>query len=118
MWICRQWTKRQNEWTSDFDNFATEAEAKEHGDIFVSLKGYEDDAREYEVYECPEYTVYGREITQDDMDNIGSYMDDEIREELHSALSPCEPAVFLKAYLDKDPDFRELLESEFDFKEA
>ena len=60
-------------------------------------------------------TIYERKITQDDMDNIATYMDDEIRERLHSELAPCEPEEFLAAYLEKDPEFEELLGREFDF---
>ena len=60
-------------------------------------------------------TIYERKITQDDMDNIATYMDDEIRERLHSELAPCEPEEFLAAYLEKDPEFEELLVREFDF---
>lgn len=61
-------------------------------------------------------TIYGRKITQDDMNNIATYMDDEIRETIHSKLAPCEPEEFISAYLDADPCFVELLEQEFDFR--
>jgi len=61
-------------------------------------------------------TIYGRAITQDDMSNISSYMDDEIRERLHGELAPCTPEEFLSAYLDADPDFESLIENEFDFE--
>lgn len=60
-------------------------------------------------------TIYGRKITQEDMDNIASYMDDEIREELHAELAPCEPEEFLKRYIEEDSDFLEILQNEFDF---
>jgi hypothetical protein len=60
-------------------------------------------------------TIYERKITQDDMDNIATYMDDEIRERLHFELAPCEPEEFLAAYLENDPEFEEMLEREFDF---
>lgn len=36
---------------------------------------------------------------------IAELMDDEIRERLHSELSPCAPGEFLTAYLSADPDF-------------
>ena len=61
-------------------------------------------------------TIYGKKITQEDMDVIGSYMNDEIREDLHADLAPCAPEEFLSAYLERDPDFLKLLESEFDFR--
>ena len=53
------------------------------------------------------------EITQELMDTIATYMDDEKREKVHFELAPCQPEEFLKRYLELDPDFEELLESEF-----
>lgn len=53
------------------------------------------------------------ELTQDLMDTIASYMDDDKRETVHAELAPCEPEEFLKRYLELDPDFEELLENEF-----
>lgn len=61
-------------------------------------------------------TIYGRKIEKDDMSSIASYMDDEIRERLHSALAPCTHEEFIAAYLAEDPDFIEILEKEFDFE--
>ena len=52
-------------------------------------------------------------LTQDLMDTIASYMDDDKRETVHAELAPCEPEEFLKRYLDLDQDFEELLEKEF-----
>lgn len=49
-WICRQWIETEHGWTSDFDRFETEEEAREHGQIFVSLVHASELAREYEVY--------------------------------------------------------------------
>lgn len=60
-------------------------------------------------------TIYNRPITQEDMDIIGTYMDDDIREELHSKLAPCEPDEFIREYLAADPDFEDLLRNEFYF---
>lgn len=62
-------------------------------------------------------TVYGRKITQNDMDAIAIHMNDEIREQVHFQLAPCTPDEFLAAYLEKDPDFEDLLKSEFGWKE-
>ncbi len=58
---------------------------------------------------------YGEEftLTQELMDTIASYMDDEKRESVHFELAPCEPEKFLKRYLELDPDFEELLDNEF-----
>lgn len=59
--------------------------------------------------------INGRPMDNEDFENIVSYMDDEIRENLHGAIAPCSNEEFLTAYLEKDPDFMELLESEFGF---
>lgn len=56
-------------------------------------------------------------ITQETMDTITTYMDDDIRETVHFELAPCSPEEFLKRYLELDPNFREVLESEFDYIE-
>ena len=53
------------------------------------------------------------ELTQELMDTIASYMDDDKRETVHAELAPCEPEEFLKRYLELDPDFEELLKNEF-----
>lgn len=52
-------------------------------------------------------------LTKDDLDIIAIYMDDEIRERVHNELAPCEPEEFLVRYLELDPDFEILLQSEF-----
>lgn len=52
-------------------------------------------------------------LDQDLMDTIGTYMDDDIREQVHSELAPCEPEEFLKRYLELDPDFEDVLINEF-----
>ena len=49
------------------------------------------------------------------MDTIGSYMDDEKREQVHAELAPCTPEEFLARYLELDTDFEELLRIEFDY---
>ena len=58
---------------------------------------------------------YGEEtkINQELMDIIASYMDDDKRETVHAELAPCEPEEFLTRYLELDPNFEELLNSEF-----
>ena len=53
------------------------------------------------------------ELTQELMDTIASYMDDDKREHVHFELAPCEPEEFLKRYLELDPYFEYLLDSEF-----
>lgn len=59
--------------------------------------------------------VYGRKMTKDDLDEIATYMNNEIREKLHS-LAPCEPEEFLAAYIEQDPEIMEILENEFEFE--
>ena len=61
-------------------------------------------------------TIFERKITKNDMDNIASYMDDEIREELHNEIAPCSHEEFISAYIKRDPSFEEFLEQEFNFK--
>lgn len=55
-------------------------------------------------------------ITQEKMDIIATYMDDDIRERLHFELAPCEPEEFLKRYVEEEPEFSEFLKSEFDLE--
>lgn len=52
-------------------------------------------------------------LDQELMDTIATYMDDEIREQVHAEIAPCEPEEFLRRYLELDPEFLELLENEF-----
>ena len=52
-------------------------------------------------------------LKQDLMDTIASYMDDHIREDLHFRIAPCSPDLFLREYTKRDPDFVDLLKSEF-----
>lgn len=52
-------------------------------------------------------------LTQNIMDDISIYMDSEIREELHFKLAPCKPEIFLKEYIKRDPEFKELVKNEF-----
>lgn len=52
-------------------------------------------------------------ISQKTMDAIAVFMDDEIREKVHYELAPCDPEMFLRRYLELDPDFANVLKSEF-----
>ena len=58
---------------------------------------------------------YGRKfnITQELMDTIAAYMNDDIREDLHFKLAPCKPDLFLREYVKRDPEFEKLLYDEF-----
>ena len=60
-------------------------------------------------------TRYGEEykLSEELLDTIASYMDDNKREKVHFELAPCEPEEFLKRYLELDPDFEDVLKSEF-----
>lgn len=60
-------------------------------------------------------TRYGEDykLDQELLDTIGTYMDDDKREQVHFELAPCEPEKFLKRYLELDPDFEDILKSEF-----
>lgn len=58
---------------------------------------------------------YTKELTDDVMSTIGTYMDDEIREALHIKLAPCSNKKFLNAYIKKDPNFVDLLRNEFGY---
>lgn len=44
---------------------------------------------------------------------IALYMDNTIREQVHAELVPCSPKQFLARYLELDPDFQGLLDTEF-----
>lgn len=54
-----------------------------------------------------------QEVTQNEMDVIATYMNDEIREQVHGELAPCTPEEFLDRYCELDPDFEDLLKDEF-----
>lgn len=51
-WICRTWTETIHGWTSEFDRFDTEEEAREFGQIHNRMINADagELAREYEVY--------------------------------------------------------------------
>lgn len=38
---------------------------------------------------------------------------DDIREDSHFRIAPCSPDLFLREYIKRDPDFVDLLKSEF-----
>ena len=39
-----------------------------------------------------------------DWDTIASYMDDDIREQIHGELAPCTEKVFWERYVELDPE--------------
>lgn len=68
-----------------------------------------DDETDAIAYQLAEYELNNRHMR----DYIASYMRDSIREDLHAKLAPCEFSDFLRAYIDADPEFCELLKTEF-----
>lgn len=40
-YICRTWTRTADGWTSEFDRFDTEQEAREHGEMCVKFPKFE-----------------------------------------------------------------------------
>ena len=52
-------------------------------------------------------------LTYELLDTIATYMNDKIRENVHAELAPCTPEEFLKRYVELDPDFEDLLKTEF-----
>lgn len=43
-------------------------------------------------------------------ESVASYMNDDVRETVHAELAPCTEVVFLRRYLELDPDFIALLD--------
>lgn len=58
---------------------------------------------------------YGEDytLTQEDLDVIAKYMNDEIRESVHNNMSYDTPEEFLREYVEIDSDFEYLLKCEF-----
>ena len=52
-------------------------------------------------------------IDFDEMNNIATYMNDDIRERVHLELAPCSNEEFLIRYLQYDPSFETTLKAEF-----
>lgn len=50
---------------------------------------------------------------QKSLDVIVTYMNDDIREDVHFDLAPCSEEEFLDEYVKRDPEFEELLHEEF-----
>lgn len=47
------------------------------------------------------------------MTAIANLMDDDLREQVHRELAPCTDMEFLRRYVELDPEFESVLESEF-----
>ena len=46
---------------------------------------------------------------QGELDDVAWEMNDEIREDLHAEMAGCNPIDFLKAYVERDPEFTDWL---------
>jgi len=53
------------------------------------------------------------EIKKNTWDAIATYMIDDIREQVNAELAPCSQDEYMRRYLELDPEFAELLRSEF-----
>ena len=53
------------------------------------------------------------EIEKNTWENIATYMNDEIREQVNTELAPCSQDEYMRRYLELDPEFADLLGSEF-----
>ena len=57
-----------------------------------------------------------KEVTNEEMNDIALYMDDEIREGIHFNLAPCTNEEFIIAYCNAVPDFEEFLNKTFNIE--
>lgn len=53
------------------------------------------------------------QLSNETMEVIAAYMNDEIREGLHNKLAPCSNEVFLIEYVKRVPSFEDVLKYEF-----
>jgi hypothetical protein len=53
------------------------------------------------------------EIEKKTWEDIATYMIDDLREKVNSELAPCSQDEYMRRYLELDPEFAELLGSEF-----
>lgn len=58
---------------------------------------------------------YGEKLDLDKnlWDAIVTYMNDDVREDVHFDLAPCSEEEFLDEYVKRDPEFEKLLHEEF-----
>ena len=54
-----------------------------------------------------------KELSLEVLNAIAMYMTEDIREDLHFRLAPCEPKVFLQEYCKRDVEFINVLKTEF-----
>ena len=58
-------------------------------------------------------SLQGYMIDSGEMNNIATYMRDDIRERVYFELAPCSNEELLIRYLQYDPDFETILKAEF-----
>lgn len=46
-----------------------------------------------------------KEVTNEEMNDVALYMNDDLRESIHFKLAPCTNEEFLETYCNADPDF-------------
>lgn len=66
--------------------------------------------------DCWSELAESRTIDSKTWNAIVSYMDDDIREDVHLDMAPCSNEEFLKEYLKRDPGFAEILKTEFNME--
>lgn len=54
-----------------------------------------------------------KEVTNEEMNDIALYMNDDLREAIHRELAPCTNEDFIIAYCNARPTFEDFLNEEF-----
>lgn len=57
-----------------------------------------------------------KEVTNEEMNDIALYMDDGLREAIHSELAPCTNEEFIIAYCNANPAFEDCLNDLFNIE--
>jgi hypothetical protein len=83
--------------------------------IVISYYAEEDDDCETPIarFETWASALWNEDQSHKYWDAIVNLMDDEKREAVHAELAPCTEIEFLERYIELDPDFEDVLESEF-----
>ena len=89
---------------------------------YYKIDLFDDEDENFSIYICVENDneeemarAFEIDMINSNFSNICSYMDDEIREQLHSesCLSAMDNVTFLKRYCELDTEFTQLLSDEF-----
>ena len=54
-----------------------------------------------------------KDLTNEEMNDIASYMNDDLREAIHLELAPCTNEDFILTYCNAEPTFEDFLNEEF-----